>query len=154
MITLSSNLNEVLTRLIGTAKSLTDTDGAARDLVLRKAAVDLAANMKERIHTEGRKTDESQIGKYSNSYLKIREAKNRGQSKKVILSLTRQMENDFSIVAGSGATGYALGFKNEDNAKKAGYAEERYGDIYTASKTEIASLRKVVEFEIAKLFEA
>lgn len=50
---------------------------------------------------------------------------NRGTDSKVILSLTRQMENDFGIVF-NGSDGYGLGYKNELNFKKSQWAEENY----------------------------
>lgn len=56
---------------------------------------------------------------------------NRGSDTKVILSLTRQMENDFSTGAKNKnvskiSGGYGIGWKNEINAKKAEWNETRY----------------------------
>jgi len=50
---------------------------------------------------------------------------NRSTDTKVILSLTRQMENDFGVVY-NGLDGYGLGYKNELNFKKSQWAEEKY----------------------------
>lgn len=50
---------------------------------------------------------------------------NRSTDTKVILSLTRQMENDFGAVY-NGLDGYGLGYKNELNFKKSQWAEEKY----------------------------
>jgi hypothetical protein len=49
---------------------------------------------------------------------------NRTNDPKVILSLTRQMENDMSVV--ESGTGYGIGYTNPDNFKKAGYCETTY----------------------------
>lgn len=59
--------------------------------------------------------------------------KNKGQARpnynrtgdtKVIASLTRQVENDFSVIASG--KGYGLGYNNNENFKKAGYVEATY----------------------------
>jgi predicted butyrate kinase (DUF1464 family) len=90
--------------------------------------------------------------------MKRRQEKNRGTSKKVIFSLTRQMENDFSIVAGNGASGYGLGFKNMDNANKAEWLQRNtryksggFGDVYRPTQVEIEHMRVVAEQFITDL---
>jgi hypothetical protein len=64
---------------------------------------------------------------------------NRTGDTKVVISLTRQMENDFKVVATD--QGYGLGYSNPDNLAKAGYVEATYKkkifDL-TASETELA----------------
>lgn len=145
MLKITSNLSDVTSSLIGRLKAVADPNGEVRDKMLRTIALDTAAQMKVRIHQEGKNSEGGNIGEYSNAYLKVREKNRRGRDKKVILSLTRQMENDFGIVAGSGATGYALGFKNPDNADKAGWAEDRYGGIYKPTEVEVAHMRVVAE---------
>lgn len=52
---------------------------------------------------------------------------NRSADRQVILSLTRQMENDFSVVEQNDIVG--LGFKNELNYIKARFNENTYGKI-------------------------
>lgn len=145
MLKITSNLSDVTSSLIGRLKAVSDPNGEVRDKMLRTIALDTAAQMKVRIHQDGKNSENTPIGEYSNAYLKVREKNRRGTDKKVILSLTRQMENDFGIVAGSGATGYALGFKNADNADKAGWAEDRYGHIYKPTEVEVAHMRVVAE---------
>lgn len=49
---------------------------------------------------------------------------NRTDDTKVVLSLTRQMENDLNVVQSD--TGYGLGYLNPDNYKKALWCEETY----------------------------
>jgi hypothetical protein len=50
---------------------------------------------------------------------------NRTTDTKVILSLTRQMENDLSVVPSG--NGYGIGYLNPDNFKKAMFCEANYG---------------------------
>jgi len=49
---------------------------------------------------------------------------NRTSDTRVVISLTRQMENDFVVIAT--ADGYGLGYNNPDNKKKVGYVENTY----------------------------
>lgn len=110
------------------------------DNLARTIAQMLLGDMRERIHEQGKKTDGSQLGSYNNQYLKTRVRRyNRTASRRVILSLTRQMENDWSIIPLGNAT-YGLGFKNSFNADKAGWAEERYGRVYGLTKEEKQSV--------------
>lgn len=60
---------------------------------------------------------------------------NRSGDTKVILSLTRQMESDFSVVAENDK--YGLGFKNDHNFDKATWVEATYNKkIYTLQEKE------------------
>lgn len=112
----------------------------AIDTLARNIAQMLLGDMRERIHEQGKKTDGSQLGSYNNQYLKTRVRRyNRTASRRVILSLTRQMENDWSIIPLGNDT-YGLGFKNSFNADKAGWAEERYGRVYGLTKEEKKSV--------------
>lgn len=49
---------------------------------------------------------------------------NRSSDPKVVMSLTRQMENDFVVIPTD--TGYALGYNNPFNLKKARWGENTY----------------------------
>lgn len=106
------------------------------EYLLRPVAFDLVAMMTQRIHDEGVASDGSPIGTYSNPYLKVRQNKyNRTSDNKVVVSLTRQLENDWSVV--DIAKGYGIGFKNQHNRDKAGWVEETYDkQIFSLSKTE------------------
>jgi hypothetical protein len=153
MFSITSNLSEVATSLTAKLKSLSDADGEVRDQMLRTMALDTVAQMKERIHVQGLDSNGKALGEYSNAYMKVREQNNRGTSRKVIYSLTRQMENDFSVVGGNGATGYDLGFKNPDNAVKAEKLEARFGDTYKPTEAEVAHMVVVAEQFINDLFK-
>lgn len=158
MLKFSSNLNEVTSGLISKMKAIVTPNSEARDQMLRTVAFDAAANIKYRIHTEGKNSDDQPIGEYTNAYMRVREANRRGTSKKVIFSLTRQMENDFGIVGSTKGTQYDLGFKNPDNADKAEWLQNNtryknggFGDVYKPTKTEIEQMRLVAEQFIADL---
>lgn len=65
---------------------------------------------------------------------------NRNSDKKVVISLTRQMENDMVVVAT--AKGYGIGYNNAENAKKVGYVENTYNKkIFGLTKTEIDNIK-------------
>lgn len=132
-----TNLNQVTARLVQKLKAIGDSNGEARDTMLRQVASDTVAKVTYRIHTQGLKSDGTAIGEYKPKYLRLRETKyNRTGDKKVILSLTGQMENDFGIVSAK-ANQYGLGFKNQLNADKAGWMEEKYGSIYDLTNEEL-----------------
>lgn len=93
-----------------------------KDYLLRPVATEVIPLMTERIHHKGIASDGSQIGTYSNSYLRLRQRKyKRDASNKVIVSLTRQLENNWSVIATQG--GYGIGFTNPFNLQKARWVE-------------------------------
>lgn len=60
---------------------------------------------------------------------------NRTADTKVIISLTRQMENDMTIIPTE--KGYGIGYLNSDNADKVGYVEHTYmKDIFGLTEDE------------------
>lgn len=124
------------------------------DSLLREIAVSMQAVTRERIHEQGRKGDGSQIGEYSDKYLKLRQSKkyNRTSDRKVILSLTGQMENDYKVIPLSD-TEYALGFDNQFNADKADWNEERFGKVYELTDEELQGVRNIVQEFITNAFK-
>lgn len=148
---ITTNLDEVLGRLVGKLKDLNNPNGEARDLMLRQVASDTVAQVTYRIHTEGLNSEGKPIGEYANSYMKIRATYNRTSSKKIIFSLTGQMENDFGIVANQ-ANRYGLGFKNKINADKAQWLQERsdFGRVYDLTEKEKAHANLVANDFIAE----
>lgn len=64
------------------------------------------------------------VKKSDNSKGSLRHNYNRTADTKVILSLTRQMENDWSLVEGT--DDYGLGFKSPTNYQKSIWCEETY----------------------------
>lgn len=129
MITIKTNIHLVFARLQAVLDKLKD-----REYLLRPVATEIIPLITERIHQQGKASDGSEIGTYSNSYLKQREKNNRGKSTKVIISLTRQLENDWSVVATT--RGYGIGFLNSFNAQKLKWVEEMKGKVVSRLSTE------------------
>jgi hypothetical protein len=121
MLTYSSNIADVAGSLLKQVKGF-ESGGPNNDKVLRAIADSALSLVRPRIHQQGKRADGQPIGTYSNSYLKYRvKKKNRENDSKVVLSLTRNMENDFQVIATD--TGYGLGFNNPDNVKKADWLQ-------------------------------
>lgn len=116
-ITVTTDINQVLNQVAGNFELLLN-----KEYLLRPLAIETIPNMKERIHKDGAGSDGAQIGTYSSGYLKNREAKGRGKDTKVIVSLTRQLENDWAVLGTE--KGYGIGFNNSFNKDKAGWVEE------------------------------
>jgi len=116
-ITVNTNLAEVNARISTKLDKLKD-----KEYITRPLCFDLLELMKKRIHEDGINASGTQIGTYSNEYLKLRIKKyNRSADTKVIVSLTRQLENDWSVIAT--VNGYGIGFKNKFNLQKARWVE-------------------------------
>ena len=98
-----------------------------REYLLRPLAIETIANIKERIHEQGRASDGGKIGQYSSGYMRQREKNNRGKSTEVIVSLTRQLENDYQVLGT--VRGYAIGFSNPHNFDKSQWVEKNQGKI-------------------------
>lgn len=111
IINVTSTLNIEKYRILQNPKQL-----------LRPVAFDVLALMEERIHEQGKAANGSQIGTYNNDYLKLRQAKHkRSADTKIIVSLTRQLQNDWSVLATP--NGWGIGFKNSHNADKMKWVE-------------------------------
>lgn len=119
---IQTNIGQVTKALAERLKVLKDPE-----YLLRPVAFGLIDKMTYRIHIEGKASDGGEIGQYSNSYLKARQRKpyNRTGETKVIVSLTRQLENDWSVIATP--KGYGIGFKNSFNLDKLKWVEENKG---------------------------
>lgn len=116
MVAVTTNITAVLSKIATSFELLKD-----REYLLRPLAVETIPNMKERIHKDGAATDLAPIGIYSNGYMRMREENKRGGDRKIIVSLTRQLENDWAVLGTT--NGYGIGFNNPLNTKKAGWVE-------------------------------
>lgn len=117
-LTISTNLDQVLSNLGQNFKTIMDPN-----YLLRPVAIEVLPMITERIHKEGKASDGTQIGTYSNNYLKYARAKaKRGADTKIIVSLTRQLENNWSVLETT--NGYGIGFTNPFNADKLRWVEE------------------------------
>jgi phage gpG-like protein len=130
-MTIKSNIKVVTGRIKQQLETLKN-----KEYLLRPVAIEVIPMMTERIHQKGEASDGGQIGTYSNSYLRLRQGKyKRDASSKVIVSLTRQLENDWSVIATQ--NGYGIGFNNSFNLQKARWVEEGKSKvIFSLSKVE------------------
>lgn len=120
-ITVRSNIKIVSERIKEKLKLLKD-----REYLLRPVAFDMIDLMTKRIHVDGKDAEEKVIGTYNNRYLELRQKKySRTSDSKIIVSLTRQLENDWSVIATD--KGYGVGFLNAFNIQKARWVEENKG---------------------------
>ena len=93
---ITSNISEVLGTL-----AMRIEEAIKPENFTRVVATGIISTVHNRIHIQGKAADGSPIGSYENNYLRLRERKyGRLEGKKVVLSLTRQMEDDFSAVVG------------------------------------------------------
>ena len=121
-LTITTNLPEVLTSLGQSIKEI-----LSPNYLLRPVAIEVLPLMTERIHQKGQASDGSQIGSYSNGYLYQRQKAGRGKDTKVIVSLTRQLENNWSVLETT--NGYGIGFTNPFNVDKLRWVEEAKGKV-------------------------
>lgn len=130
-ITVTTNLGGALSNIRAKLTELKNPE-----LLTKPLATEQIRLMADRIHINGEASDGGQIGTYSNGYLKVRAANARKDGSKVIISLTRQLENDYAVIANS-KSGYGVGFNNPLNRQKAGWVEETYGKrIFRQTKEE------------------
>ena len=137
MITIKSNIKVITGRIKQQLEQLKN-----KEYLLRPVAIEVIPMMTERIHQKGEASDGNQIGTYSSGYLKLRERGNkkqqipvRGSDSKVIVSLTRKLEQDWSVIATQ--NGYGIGFLNPFSLQKARWVEENKDKkIFNLSKAE------------------
>lgn len=159
MYSLSSNIDEVVTLI---AQRIEDID--IKEMTALQASTAIGA-IRKRIHTDGKDSNDAQIGTYTPAYMKVRtglysnskkakkgvksagtftKGQNKGSQRpkyqrkpdtKVILSLTSQMENDYQIIPNE--KGCAIGFSNELNFRKSQWNELTYRKkIFSLTKKE------------------
>jgi hypothetical protein len=138
-ITITTNISAVFDKIKSNFDMLKD-----KEYLLRPLAIETIPNMKDRIHKDGAATDGAQIGTYSNGYMRKREENNRGEDRKIIVSLTRQLENDWAVLGTS--TGYGIGFNNPLNKQKAKWVEAGKSKIiFNLSAEEKDYIKKRIE---------
>jgi len=120
VIEIKTNITKAFERIIDRLPQPANTDK-----MLRTIAQNVFAEMKQRIHKSGLDSSGAPIGDYSRGYMYTRVKNNRGTSTKVIISLTRQMENDMKVIATD--KGYGIGYSNPDDFDKVAYVENTYG---------------------------
>jgi hypothetical protein len=143
MASIKVNIASAVERLSNNLAQLKD-----KEYLLRPMVTELLPIIVDRIHTEGKKSDGTQIGTYKPSYLRYRQEKyKRKPDTKIILSLTGQLENDWSVVATQ--RGYGIGLKNKANLIKLEGNEDRFGPIAKLTKDErafaVARINQIVK---------
>ena len=140
---LSSNLPTVIATV---SKKLKAVD--VRKMTAIQAS-SLMAAMRVRIFMDGRAKDGNQIGTYTPAYMKVRKAHGRGSDTKVILSLTRSMENSMELYPLTNGTG--IGFSTAENVQKANWCERTYGkQIFAPMAEERAMVESIAQEYIHK----
>lgn len=131
MASIQSNIGEVTGNIEEKIKKLGD-----KEYIPRTLSFDLIDIMTKRIHIDGVAADGSQIGTYNKDYLSLRQRKyKRTSDSKIIVSLTRQLENDWNVIATD--DGYGIGFLNSHNFDKARWVEaNKDKKIFSLSATE------------------
>lgn len=131
MITVKSNIKLVTGKIQKQIEQLKN-----KEYLLRPVAIEVIPLMTERIHQKGEASDGGQIGTYNSGYLRIRQSKyKRDASSKVIVSLTRKLEQDWAVIATS--NGYGIGFLNPFSLQKARWVEEiKDKTIFNLTKSE------------------
>ncbi len=143
-MTYSTNLPTVLNTL-----GLTLTD-LQKDKMTRLQAVSLMAVLRDRIHVQGRDSSGAQIGTYTPAYIRTRIKAKRGSSSKVILSLTRAMEDSYEVYPIT--NGYGIGFNTMENMQKARWCEDTYKKpIFAPTVEERALVKQIADDFINKL---
>lgn len=95
------------------------------DPMLRTIATSITPVMRKRVHEDGLDANGNAINTYDPDYLKLRISKySRTADKKMIFSLTRQMENDMKPIPLPSGDGWGIGYSNAFNYEKA-IANER-----------------------------
>lgn len=139
-IKINTNIGEISAKLKKKLEKLGD-----KEYILRPICFDIIDLMTKRIHEEGIASDGGQIGTYGSGYLKYRQREHKRTSDtKVIVSLTRQLENDWSVIATE--KGYGVGFQNSFNLQKARWVEEiKDKIIFNLSSSEKAYVTKRIQ---------
>ena len=106
--------------------------------ISREMANVLVTVMSERIFEEGKAANGGAIGTYNNKYLKLREKKyKRLEGSKVVVSLTRKLENNFSVVEAGDY--YGIGVNNSKDADKMKWVEQHFNKHIATGLTQAES---------------
>lgn len=139
-VVIKTNIGEVTAELQSKLAALAD-----KEYIPRRLSFNLIDLMTNRIHGEGKAADGGQIGTYNKSYLSLRQRKyKRSSDSKIIVSLTRQLENNWSVIATD--KGYGIGFLNPLNFNKARWVEENKNRvIFSLSQSELNHVSQTVQ---------
>ena len=94
------------------------------DDYLKSVLLTVHQQMVERIFDKGLDANSTQIGTYSEGYMRKRREKGFSGSDKVILEFTGQMRNDYLLLQDGG--NFGSGFTNSANYDKSNWVEDTY----------------------------
>lgn len=117
MITIAANLESVMTQI---SQKLSALDVSK---MTRLAASSLMAEIRQRVHVRGEASNGQPIGTYTKGYLNVRKKHGRQEGSKVVLSLTRSMENAMILIPLPDGTG--IGYTTAELLQRAKWQEER-----------------------------
>ncbi len=119
---------------------------------IKTGAFDALSQMTERIHEKGEAADGSGIGTYTNNYLKLRQKKpyNRTADSKIIVSLTRRLENDWGVIE-TDKGNWAIAFLNRQKGTKTDITSgDKMRFVEDSSGKTIAALSKAETEQLVK----
>ena len=119
---------------------------------IKTGAFDALSQMTERIHEKGEAADGSGIGTYTNNYLKLRQKKpyNRTADSKIIVSLTRRLENDWGVIE-TDKGNWAIAFLNRQKGTKTDITSgDKMKFVEDSSGKKIAALSKPETEQLVK----
>lgn len=140
-----SNIYQVIGDLVTSINAL-----EYAETVSRAAAAAVMPELRERIHERGEKPDGSPIGTYSEKYKALRESEkyNRTEGDRVVLSLTSNLEESYTLAAQD--NGYTIGVLGGDlNANKIEWLTKKYGNVWELSQRE-QEMAKIAAEETAR----
>jgi hypothetical protein len=138
----------------------------------KAVAVAMLQKTSERIFTEGKAANDASIGRYSDSYMKLRKKVGYPSSTNVVLQgldrrpkgtranpnkrgttkyfSTKQMVHDWKVIVNGKSLG--LGFKNGFNADKSNWVEETYNKaIFSHTANELALIDQLLNEGVNKI---
>ena len=123
------------------------------DETKKRIGFSMLAVTKDRIFEQGKDGNNSEIGTYSDAYMKVRAKNKWPQSRKVILQARRDMVNDWSLIVDGNRWG--LGFKFVINYKKANNVESTYKkDIFAHTDAEVNQFTTLFQNEVNRILNA
>lgn len=162
MISITTNIVQVSAKLAKRIAAVASQP--VMDALSREIAFHTVGQMRTRIHEKGQDSSGAPIGTYSPQYMRVRQDElpakfvkgirkgktrpkyNRTGDPKVILSLTRQMENDMSAGPIKTTDGYGIGFKDSHNYDKSQWNEATYKKpIFSLTEQEKDEVRLIAE---------
>lgn len=118
MLRVETNMDVVVSKMVANMSTIDI------DKMTRLQASSLLAMIRKRVHVEGRASDGAPIGNYSKHYRdRIRPKYGRKEGSKVVLSLTRAMENGMVLTPITNGTGIA--YLTKELLQRAKWQEKR-----------------------------